>query len=501
MTPKLVRLACAVLLSLGSAFALQAQAPVLERDAQRTVADTIGGDGAPYSIRSAILSETRRVNIATPPSFSQSAPSRRYPVFITFDGEYNFAQTIVAAKYLAEAGQVPEALVVAIENISNDPRDRVRDLTPPGLSVSGTSQNQGGDRFLDFIERELLPALAQQFRASAPCVLIGHSSGGVIVTYAAAARPKSFPFLVSIDAPVHLQDNWLVKRLTESAAERNAHYLRYVSLESRFGWSDKTWSALQSAAPPNWKLHREKFTHESHNSMGFLGTYIGLRELFADYSMLAAPDSPTSASLEHYRKFNEATGLALVPPRPLLSRTIEDLLMEGRADLAQKAFDTLTAGYGETPRAAQTRAQIAEAAKLPPLAETVEDLLKAPRPTAEQIAPFLGEWNGFSQFGDAPRHPMRLRIEIKDGVVGGATINWPAPDVEMVIPLQYLKVVEGGLHFGHMNGMRPRGMIVFEGVLRDGKLEGEAPFRGIRFTPPGGREAVHRFTLEHTAKQ
>src|SRR4030095_12324967 len=90
---------------------------------------------------------------------------------------------------------------------------RVYDLTPPGLSVSGSSLNEGGDRFLDFIEQELLPAVDRQFRGGAPRTFLGHSSGGILATYVAATRPM-FRAVVAIDTPTEFGDNWLPKKLT-----------------------------------------------------------------------------------------------------------------------------------------------------------------------------------------------------------------------------------------------------------------------------------------------
>jgi hypothetical protein len=94
--------------------------------------------------------------------------------------------------------------------------------------------------------------------------------------------------------------------------------------------------------------------------------------------------------------------------------------------------------------------------------------------------------------------PAVLRLQINDGRAAGEWIVSPEPGVELVRPLQYLTVVDGGLHFGVMNGMRPRGMLVFEGVLRDDVLEGEMRMRGIRFEmPPGMSPPVISFTLRH----
>ncbi len=496
--------AISLVLSQLSLPAARAQAPAvpipsLTKD-NRVVSGQLGVPGQPFSIRSAILSQTRRLNVALPASFASTGSARRYPVIIVFDGEYSFAPTVAAAQYLAAAGQIPEAVVVAVENLSDSFRDRVRDLTPPGLSVSGSSRNENGGKFLDFIERELLPAVAAQFRGGAPAILIGHSSGGVLATYAAATRPYTFPFVVAIDSPAHLQDGWLVKRLIESATKGPESFLRFASMESRFGFSENSWNELQAAAPASWKLFRQKLEHESHNSMPLLATYLGLREVFAGYSALAVPDSPTSAALEHYRTFNAASGLRLIPPRPLLERLIEDFLMEGNAARAREAFDFLKQGYGDTSRAADIRAQIAEAADLPPLEVTVEDLLKAPFPSPQELTAFLGVWNGTMQVAEDSPQPVRLRLEAKDGTVTGAWVNWPAPDVELVMPLQYIKLVPGGLHVGYMNGMRPRGMLVYEMKSEGGKLTGEMHMRGIRFTPPPGMppppKLIFRVTLE-----
>jgi Putative esterase len=170
------------------------------------------------------------VNVVLPASYSQSASSRRYPVIILLEGEADLPRIVPVSDKLSRNGLMPESITVAIENI--DPfRGRVHDLTPPGLSVSGL--NEGSDHFPDFIEKEFLPAVDRQFRGSALCTIIGHSSGGILVTYAATTR-TTFRACISIDAPIHLGENWLAKKLT-AAANANAAPIRYVSLDARLG--------------------------------------------------------------------------------------------------------------------------------------------------------------------------------------------------------------------------------------------------------------------------
>src|SRR5688572_23832875 len=209
------------------------------------------------TLASAILGETRTVHLVLPPSFARTPPERRYPVAVVLDGEENLPPAAAVSAELARHGQIPELVLVAIPNVQGasdeeSARNRVRDLTPPGLSVSGSSRVEGGDRFLDFLERELLPAVDRQFRGGAPRVFIGHSSGGILATYAAATRP-GFRAVIAIDAPTELGDDWLPAKLMARAAA-GAAPLRYASYEARFGWRDDTWQALVDAAPASWRL-------------------------------------------------------------------------------------------------------------------------------------------------------------------------------------------------------------------------------------------------------
>jgi enterochelin esterase-like enzyme len=122
------------------------QAPSLLAEAGHSVPTTPGATAKSFQISSATLKETRRIYIVLPGSFSHSAPDRKYPVTIVLDGEDNLPQAAAVSDELSRNGQIPEMVIVAIPNI--DPlRGRVRDLTPPGLSVSGSSLNEGGYRF------------------------------------------------------------------------------------------------------------------------------------------------------------------------------------------------------------------------------------------------------------------------------------------------------------------------------------------------------------------
>src|SRR4029078_1147410 len=109
---------------------------------------------------SKVVGQTRPVLIGLPRSFSKT--TRSYPVLIVLDGEAQFPLAVTVSSQLAALGHMPETIVVGIPNI-DQLASRVHDMTPPGLSVSGSSKNEGGEKFLDFIEKELMPALEKQY--------------------------------------------------------------------------------------------------------------------------------------------------------------------------------------------------------------------------------------------------------------------------------------------------------------------------------------------------
>jgi hypothetical protein len=465
-------------------------AATLTPEPNRAVRDSYGGGSRSFVIASKILEQQRRVFIHTPPSFDKT--THRYPVMILFDGEFLMQPVVTVADVLTQEGQMPESVIVAIES-TDDYDGRVHDLTPPGLSVSGSSRNEGGGRFLDFVEKELLPSLDAQFRTGTPRTLIGTSSGGILVTYAAATR-ETYRNHLALDTPTHLGDGWLSARLLERARTKPNVPMRYVSYGARFGWTDDAWKRIVAVASPAWQLHSEDLPHESHNSMQFLGSYLGLRELFHDYSMLTAPEWPTTTVLPYYEK------LSMIPPAPLLERVVEDLLMEGRGALARKAFDLLVTSYGEPRDAAELRARIAEVEKLPPPSETVEGLLATPFPSVVEMRDYLGDWEGESWVNPEDKHRQVLQLRVENGKVIGTYVSYPEPGVEMAQKVEYLKITPEGLTFGFMNGMRPRGVLLNEGQRTDDGLAGVMRFGGVNFIPPPGLTLpTHRFALRKKA--
>lgn len=298
--------------------------------------------------------------------------------------------------------------------------------------------------------------------------------------------------VVSLDAPIHLDDNWLAKKLTARATESasgGSAPVRYASLEAKFGWPDAPWKTLVAAAPASWKLYREKFQGEGHETMWMLGAYLGLRQVFSDFSRLSPPSWPTTSILPYYGKVSESLGAPIIPPKRLLHDVVEDLLMEGRGSAAREAYNALVSGYGKPEDNEKLVAQIALVERRPPPSETVEGLLATPFPTPEEARAFIGEWAGdvWMNAEEPRRGRTLLRVTVVDGRVVGETVHLAADGrEEFVQRWEYLKITPHGMTWGSMNGMRPRGVVLFMGNLEGDTLFGIDRFGGIDFRRPDG---------------
>jgi len=450
--------------------------------------------GTTYSgtIRSKLLGSERTVDIYVPSTFAKT--KRRYPVIYLTDGEYNFQRAVIAARELAGAGHIPESIVAAIET-----PERRQDLTPPGLSpMQSDGPDQRGEKLVRFLVEELRPQLEIRFRAGAPSVLMGHSHGGILCAYAAAKWRKQIPFIVALDAPVHIDDGWLAKTLASSASQGG--YLRLVSLEVKFGWPDDAWTRLVAAAPKEWKLSRLKLSGEDHVSMVFDGFYRGLKEIFSDYSQVQVKGLSGPAAFDHYLALEPLYGGPVAPPRFVLELAEMDLCALGKSDLARKALKVWAEDYGEPEDFHDRLAEIDEAEAALKGKPTVEQMLDLAPPTASQIAPYLGVWKGryWVDLDETRKSSFTVTFSVENGLGVAKIVNEDAPPEYRNETCRYLRVTAEGIEFGNMNGMFPPGIVARVGRLEGDRLSGESVFKGVYFRWPedAGPRPHHMFVLE-----
>ena len=135
-------------------------------------------------LMSEILEEERAINVVLPPT---SAPDARFPVVVVLDGEPPFFQTAVERMRRVHSGLI----FVGLENT-----DRTRDMFPKPVP---DKRNRGGgaDRFLEFLEVELLPYLDEHVPGDGRHILTGQSNSGYFALYALCRAPDAFEAIIA----------------------------------------------------------------------------------------------------------------------------------------------------------------------------------------------------------------------------------------------------------------------------------------------------------------
>lgn len=160
---------------------------------------------------SSVLGEERTYFVHLPDSYARS-PKQRYPVLYVLDGTSQSVHTANTAELMARIGAMPEAIVIGIP--SGDKRNR--DYTPPGMRQDADDSSSGdgqADRFLGFLQRELIPQVEREFRTAPARTLVGNSRGGLLVVHAFIAQPALFDAYVAHSPALWRDDSMIVARL------------------------------------------------------------------------------------------------------------------------------------------------------------------------------------------------------------------------------------------------------------------------------------------------
>jgi predicted alpha/beta superfamily hydrolase len=176
-----------------------------------------GQSGKTDTLYSKILAESRWVRIYLPSSYGDTYfYPRRYPVLYLLDGEGLFNPVSSIVQLLSEDRgplEFPEVIIVAITNT-----DRIRDLTPtrsvrePRLDSAALSRTGGGEKFLSFMNSELMPHIDSLYRTAPYKIFMGHSLGGLTVINAFLHHTSMFDAYIASDPSMSWDDHKLLRQ-------------------------------------------------------------------------------------------------------------------------------------------------------------------------------------------------------------------------------------------------------------------------------------------------
>ncbi len=240
--------------------------------------------GTTQTLDSLLLKEKRPIRVYLPGGYANSKNS--YPVLYLLDGyPDNFHAVSGIVNYLA-VSDIPEMIVIAVPN-TNRGRD---------LSVEAHEQlpgSPGAAVFQEFLEKELLPFIEQNYRTSGYRIIAGNSAAGLFAIYSLFKNPALFNACIVGSPPFA----WGLKEIKADAEKYFSDpeskpkflYLSYSDGEGAHIIEDlpKFTALIERHRRENFRFKIEAVPGIKHvPSRTFLN---GLLELFNGWQAIAAP--------------------------------------------------------------------------------------------------------------------------------------------------------------------------------------------------------------------
>ena len=288
--------------------------------------------GTVDKIYSDILKEDRRVWIYNP-ALNNRTNLQPYPVLYLLDAEEHFYATVGMIKQMK--GVWPEMIVVGITNTN-----RNRDLTP-------TANNSvGGERFMNFIEKELIPHIDSSYPTAPYRIFSGHSLGGLTVINTLLNNTKLFNAYIAIDPSLWWNNKKLVQQAKQDFSQK-----KYTNLSLFIGRANNmpptmdTLSALKDTTQytalyrsvtqfvnnlkkvnANGLRWTSKFyPQERHGTVQLNGQYDALKFLFDYYQFRTSlfelnPNMNIDSILTtHFKNISQKLGYTVLPSQDLVN--------------------------------------------------------------------------------------------------------------------------------------------------------------------------------------
>ncbi len=322
--------------------------------------------GVTESIHSGILGEDRLLDIHLPEGYEKD--QKTYPVLYLLDSFYNFDHAVGTVNYLILNELIPEMIIVGVRNTR-----RNRDLTPQSDKLKQRNidrlPNRGGaDQFINFLSKELIPFVENNYRAAPYKILVGHSLGGLFNAYSFYKEPELFNAYLTISPSLWYQNDLLEKDLDEILTDKkdfnSKFYLTIANeggtmLGNTYKLVGKFKSYIAEHKEVELKFEFDPMFELTHGSIGLPAIFNGLKFIFEDLqyevpsnkeNIIAqgGPQMVIKTISDYYAELSKTYGFKISDERTMSRLGYTLLKEEDFQEAALQVFKTNTENYPES---------------------------------------------------------------------------------------------------------------------------------------------------------
>lgn len=335
------------------------------------------------SISSKILNEERKIWVHLPRSAQNTGfAKQKYPVVYLLDGDAHFSSVVGMIEELSEINGntlCPEMIVIGITNTN-----RTRDLTPthsdvdpPFVPQNLSEQSGGGEKFAEFIEKELIPYVDSKYPTASYKTLIGHSFGGLTAINILTNHTNLFNSYIAIDPSMWWDhQKFLAETQKKLAGKSLANVSLFLAAANTMEESmdvvkvrkDTTLFTrhirsildfndfLDQNKKSNLNYQYKYYNNDNHGSVPLIATYDGLRYIFKFNQLkLSIPEQVNfnKAVLtkieKHFEEVSKHLGYKVSIPENTVNAYAYQSLGKKDMDLAGYLFKLNVVNYPNSP--------------------------------------------------------------------------------------------------------------------------------------------------------
>ncbi|MCB0423436.1 MAG: alpha/beta hydrolase-fold protein [Flavobacteriaceae bacterium] len=334
--------------------------------------------GTKHSLRSHILNEDREYWISLPDSYNvQESSYKSYPLLIVLDGNVHFKALSGMVNYMSSDlyrnWKIPEMIVVGIQNV-----DRRRDYTPDKIVTVRENNSGGGERFLSFLENELIPELDQKYRTEQYRILFGHSLGGLLATHAYMKEKTLFNSFIVVDPSFGTWDSETMDKKLDSLTKQSFERFIYIATAN---WGKRNirnrdrhvrlYESLNSKCKGELPAKLEYFENEDHSSVPIIAFHNGISTIFEGYGISYRDVEDKEQLTQHFHALSERLSWDFRPPEHLVNQLGYRMLQSGNIKDKSNALEFFILNIENYPKSSNSYDSLGEAY------ETLGDTQKA----------------------------------------------------------------------------------------------------------------------------
>jgi len=342
--------------------------------------------GTTDTLSSKILGEKMTVWISLPTNYSNPHYAKmHYPVIYVLDGDANFATVSTMARQLSVRNGnsvLPEVIVVGVMN-----HDRSHDFTPYPSSFwimdtpSPLENTGGGEKFVNYIQQELIPHIDSLYQTSPYRVLIGHSLGGLAATNVLVHHTDLFRAYIIVDPSMWYDNQGFLKQAQQALQQKKYSGVSlYLGIANGMPMGMDTMKLMKDTAKMNFHMqsviqfknsleaHKKNglnfkygyYDDDTHMSAPLITEYDGLRFIFNFYHLPSGTEAmmfnpydhtdPSQVLTAHFRQVSEYLGYGMPPSESLvnvLANTLKNNYLPAKAlSLYQLNVTNFPGSYG-----------------------------------------------------------------------------------------------------------------------------------------------------------